>query len=286
MNAVTVEVIRDDGRCFLIDNKSWKIKSDGLEGFDFVEPEVTSEPNAYGDGSRLVASRVNDKDRTVSAVYKGSLSEKANQREVVRSFFNHKRSYKLVVEYMGMKKACEGYLYHFSLPTANIHRNLELTFTLLCTQPYMLSYDDFAKNIAQVDGGLEFDFEIPEEGTDFGHYTFNQTVIIENDGDVGTDMKVVLRATGPVTNPKLIKDDKFVRIIDTMKSGDEITIDLISKPCKITKNGVNIIGKTDRMSSFSKMAIDVGMNKISYNADDGYNNLEVYLYYNERYLGL
>ena len=283
---VNVEVRRSDGQSFFIDNETWKITNDGLDGFDFITPSVTTEANAFGDGSRLMAVRMPEKDRSVKAVYRGTLAEKAHQRQIVRQFFSHLYQYQVIVEYMGEKKYCEGVLYEMSCPTENIYQSLELQFTILSVQPYLLSYDDYNKNIAAFSGGLEFNFEIPEEGVDFGEYTFAKEITINNRGDVPTYCKAIFTALGDVTNPMLKKDDKFIKILDTMEAGDVIEMDLVSKPVKITKNGVNIIGKTDRQSSFNEMVFNVGQNVISYDADNGDNLLEVVLLYNERYTGI
>lgn len=286
VNEVLIEVKRDDGKSFFIDNMLWKITSDGLEGFDYLSPSVSTEANVFDDGSRYVGSRVEQIDRTIKCRFNDSLENKALQREFIRNFFNHKHKYQVIVDYMGQKKYCEGVLLKLSLPTENIYRPLELQFTILCYQPYMLSYDNFAKNIADVIGGLEFDFEITNDGLDFGEYSFSREVTIDNKGDVDTNLMFVLKAKGNVTNPKVVKGDKFVRLIDKLVVGDEVVFDLISKPVKITKNGQNVIGKTDRFSSFSQMKMNVGENVIKYDADDGYNNLDVFVYYNERYYGI
>lgn len=284
---VQIEVIRNDGREFFIDNITWKIHSDGLEGFDFIGPSVVTETNAFGDGSMTQGVTITEKDRTIKCRYRGELNEKARQRELVRSFFNPRYTFKVIVEYMGEKKYCEGTLYAMSCPTANIYQDLELQFTILSSEiPFLLSYDDFNKNIAAFTGGLEFNFEIPETGIDFGEYSFAKEITINNQGDVETYCKAIFTAKGDVTNPVLKKDDKFIRIIDTMEAGDVIEMDLVSKPVHITKNGVNIIGKTDRQSSFNEMVFNVGQNVISYDADNGDNLLEVVLIYNERYLGI
>ena len=80
---------------------------------------------------------------------------------------------------MGEKKYCRGRLYAYSLPTVNIYKDLELNFTILCTQPLLLSFDDFARNIAEIGGGLAFNFEIPETGVNFGTFTFAREIYID-----------------------------------------------------------------------------------------------------------
>lgn len=230
--------------------------------------------------------RIPTKERSVKAIFKGTLEQKSHEREALRLFFNYSHLFDVIVEYMGEKKYCQGRLYAYSLPTSNIYRDLELNFTILCTQPLLLSYNDYAKNIAQIEGGLQFNVEITSKGVEFGTFSFAREVKIENKGDTETYCRAIIEAYGDVENPKLFNKDKYVRLIDTLHKGDKLEIDLVSKPIKIRKNGVNCISKVDRTSSFNDLVIDVGQNTIGYGADTGDTNLSCTVYYNERYLGL
>ena len=128
---------------------------------------------------------------------------------------------------MGEKKYCRGRLYAYSLPTVNIYKDLELNFTILCTQPLLLSYDDFARNIAEIGEGLAFNFEIPETGVNFGTFTFAREIYIDNQGDTETYCRAVIEAFGDVTNPKLFNKDKYIRVLDTLHNGDVLEIGVI-----------------------------------------------------------
>ena len=91
MNKVRVIVRRDDGNEFEIDNqKRWRIpSSDGLDGFDYVAPSYTTQDNAFGNGARLIGSRIPTKERSVKTIFKGSLEEKREEREKLRRFFQY-----------------------------------------------------------------------------------------------------------------------------------------------------------------------------------------------------
>lgn len=282
---VKVKFVRDDFKEFVIDGDTWDIPCDGLIGFDFLENEISTENNAQGDGSYLTGTRIPQKDRTVNFML---LNPNLNEpmRQLVRSFFNVKHMFKCYVTYNNITKWCEGRLYSLSNPTKNIYERLEVSVTLLCSMPFMLSNDDFAKNIASITPNLEFDLVIPSDGVVFDSFAFAKEVKLENDGDVETYCKAVIVARGQVTNPKLIKDDKFTKINDTLEKGDVIIIDFVQKPCKITKNGKNIIRLVDRNSSFNDMKFDVGTNTIGYDADSGNNLMDVTIYYNKRYVGI
>lgn len=208
-------------------------------------------------------------------------------RQIVRGFFNMKHKFSVYITYQGVTRWCKGELYAVSLPTVKENGKLTLEVTMLCTMPFMLSEDNYAQNIALIEPKFDFPYnkELNEQW-EFSSYKFANKVELINDGDVETFCKAVITVKGNVTNPSLIKDDKYIRILDVLESGDVIIIDLEKQPVSITKNGENVIGKTDRTSSFNEMKFNVGTNMIGYDADDGSNMLDVTIYFNKRYLGI
>ena len=119
-----------------------------------------------------------------------------------------------------------------------------------------------------------------------GVYDFNKTVDIQNDGDVTTFPRVVIRSDGTVENPRISIGDKFVRFVDTLKQGDELVIDFEQRPPRVTLNGRNAINKVDRASSFTSFQIEAGDTTFEYDSDSGENVMSVSLYYWKRYLGI
>lgn len=281
-----VKVVRSDNMEFLIDDVLWRITNDGLEGWDTTDFSVTTDNKSFGDGSYIVADRVPERDRTVKAILTNkALSE--TMRQVTRAFFNPKYTYKVYLTYQNITKWCEGKLIAFSLPTENIHDYLNMQFTVLCPQPYLLSVDDFSKNIAEVVPRFGFPYvSFVEKGFIFSEYKFAKEVYIDNDGDVETYCKVVIHAKGDVKNPIIKKDDKFIKLLDTLKNGDVVVMDLVSQPVKITKNDENIIRLIDRKSSFTDIKFEVGNNVISFDAETGSSKIDVIIYFNKRYTGI
>jgi hypothetical protein len=68
-----------------------------------------------------------------------------------------------------------------------------------------------------------------------------------------------------------------------MVKDDVVIMDFTTPRVNITKNGVNIIGATDRTSDLSEMQLNIGDNVIGYSADDGDSSMEVSIYYNKLY---
>ena len=283
---VKVKIIRDDGKEFVIDHSIWGIPSDGLIGFDSVTNEVYTENMASGDGSRKTGARIAEKDRTIKArLMNRALNE--IQRHVVISFFNPKYSFKVYVTYQGRTRWCDGEQIGFSCPTANIYKPLEITWTILSTMPYLKSVDNYGENIAELIPMFGFPFRSLEGiGFGVGVYKFAKNVLIDNAGDVETFFQCSITATGDVKNPKIVKDNKYVRIIDELVEGDVYVIDFVARPPTVKKNGINAIGKIDRTSSLTGMSLEVGGARFGFDADTGSDNMRVEIYRYERFLGI
>lgn len=283
---VSLKIIRSDKQKFIIDGEIWGLSS--LEGFDHPSIEIFSEKNSIGDGSTVTGQRVSNVDRTFTAILKNkNLNE--IMRKVSISFFNPKYSYEVYITYQGQSRYFNGSILGFKCPNENVYKPIEITCTFLSESPYLKSIDDFGMDIASINPEFGFPYIScidTMNGFTFGSYNFAKTVDISNDGDVETYCKAVFTAKGNVTNPKLIKDLKYVRIIDTLVSEDVIEIDFTSNPPTVKKNGVNIIAKTDRTSSFTDMQLQTGSNTIGFSADVGENVLSVIIYYNKLYLGV
>ena len=294
---VVVRIVRDDGREFVIDGGDWKLESDGLAGWAELSHEVSTVDNAGYDGATVTSSRVGLSERTVTAVSRQG-SDAAAMRAYAVSFFNPKHEFDVHLTYQGRTRWCHGVQSGFSCPTGNVYQRVEITWTLLCPDPFLMSEGDFGKDIAEVVGKYGFPFSscVQASGGAYGHVfsdgfiaskrQFSPIVEITNDGDVDTWCRAVLVASGEVVNPKLTQGDEYVRIVTTMEEGDEVVIDFTHRPPTVTLNGENAIHLCDRTSSFTGMRMKPGKVELGYGADSGENMLSVSVFYHERYLGI
>lgn len=286
-NLVLINVKRSDGKNYIIGTGDWRILSDGLKGIDFPNFSVYSDKNGVGDGALLSGKRINDRDVQVKC---RSVDPKNNAsvRAAAISFFNPKYSFELYVTYQGVTRWAEAEVQGFSCPSENIHRPMTMTVKFYCKGGFLKSVDNFGKDIASVSAGFGFPF-IATKGPKSipvyaGIFNYNQEVVVTNDGDAPTYPRVTINFKGHVRNPRIYKDDNFVRILDNFVDGDSVVIDF--ENCTIHKNGVNWIHYIDRSSTFTEMGLAVGDSLIGFSADDGDANMSVYLYFNKLYLGL
>ncbi|MEF9968668.1 MAG: phage tail family protein, partial [Longicatena sp.] len=173
---------------------------------------------------------------------------------------------------------------------------LEGNITLKCPFPYWSDLDNFGKNIAAITPMFTFPLAFINfiEGKDkilkqqiMGYNSLSKEVLLNNKGDVPTGVEVhFIAKRGDVKNPKitLLSTGEFIEVIQDMKQGDVIVINTNVGHKGITKNGVNIFKEKNKLSSFFQL--EIGDNKISYDAVENYTNLDVRVYYTPKYLGV
>lgn len=292
---VKVRIVRSDGQELTLGDGDWRIPSDGLENWANLTYDVSSVEIPSYDGALVTSKRVSSQDRSIHAVCCGSDPYRIRERAI--RFFNPKYTFEAHITYMGRTLWTKGQQIGFKMSEWNIYKKPELDWSILCPNPYLLSEGNFGKDIAEIIPMFGFPFMsfLPEsDGSIPGFHTgfavslhaFAQDVDITNDGDVPSGMRVIIRANGDVTNPSVRVGDGYIRVLTPMQQGDEIEMDASSRPPKVTMNGQNAMQKLDRNSSILDMMIQVGETTIEYDADDGYQNMSVSVFFNKQYLGV
>lgn len=287
MTNVYLRIVRSDGKEFIADGKlsgdaDWGITK--LDGIGTITPENFTEDKAVGDGEIVNGKRFKGRTISFSFLAKNIFMNKVLRRAAV-SFFNSKYDFAVYVTYQGVTRWIDGVLDAIEIPSDSLRVQQSVSGEFRCPDPLFKSVDSFGADIAAITPLWTFEeIDDPDWGEPFDSYNYSKSVEITNDGDAEAYCRVVIRATGNVTNPKFMHGDAYIRIIDTMESGDVIEIDIINR--KITKNGKNILVKIDRKSNFVDMAFSVGDNVVSYDADVGETEMSVTLFYNKLYLGV
>lgn len=282
-DAVVARFVRDDGAELIADESEWGLTK--IAGAGELRLQVFTEDNAVGDGVTVTGKKVSARDLQIEAEVMDT-----SQNDVLRgramAFFNPKHIYRIYLTYLGRTRWIEGELSAFRAPSEYIYSKQSFSAYFICANPYWRSVDDFGQDIASETACWGFPYMAhPGYGVRVSYYNYDRKVVFQYPGDVPVYPVAVLQAVGQVINPKLIKDDVYIRILDTMEAGDVIEI-AFSPYVRIRKNGANILNKVDRTSNFTGLQMRPGVNTISYAADGGDNNLHVILRYNNQYLGV
>lgn len=290
---VKARIVRSDGQEMTLGDGEWRIPKDGLENWANLPYSVSSVEIPSYDGALVTSKRVSAVDRTITAV-----AMKSDESEALRAlaikFFNPKFSFSVYLTYMGRTRWCRGEQIGFKASEGNIYENVEITWTLLCPNPYLLSVNDFGRDIAEVVPRFGFPWgsyagEQPApvaRGFIVGERVFQKKVEIGNDGDVPSGMVATITAKGDVLNPLVRIGDGTVRIITAMSAGDVAVLDASSRPPRLTINGENAMHLLDRNSSILDMMIQPGKTTVEYDADDGDQYMSVNISYYKQYLGV
>lgn len=293
-----MRVVRSDGQEMSFgDGTQWVLSINGMEDWIALDYDVTTSENVLSDGSSVVGKRVQEKDRTMEAVYWGR--DRKGVRDEVIPFFNPKFSFKAYVTYFGRTRWCEGEQIGFDCPMVMENTPPKIMWTLLCPDPYLRS--EYGNENSLTDSAPMFGFPfvshirepLPDgtrypEGFLASKTLFDGLNTIYNTGDVETYYKIRCECKGVVKNPKFTKDGKFVKLLGNFGDKDVIEIDFEAAPPRVTVNGENRIQDTSRDSNFIGMQMQVGENVFNYTCDNAANRpfMSVQINFWKKYLGV
>lgn len=168
-------------------------------------------------------------------------------------------------------------------------------FQITGTAPNPLFSDNAESRSAFVTTDACFHFplvistSLEDGGIVFGKRTASLIAKIINNGSVAIGMKIVFKANGTIVNPGLINvntQEEFI-INKTLVAGEEIQINT-----NVGKKGVKgRVGNAEFSNYFmykdidsTWLQLDIGDNLFRYNADEGIENLDVFVYFHNQYL--
>lgn len=131
--------------------------------------------------------------------------------------------------------------------------------------------------------------DLPDGGIVFGKRSESLIVSVINEGAVSVGMKIIFKANGTVTNPSLINvstQEKFT-INKTLIAGEEIEVNTNIGEKRVRgkvegQDYTNYFMYKDIDSPW--LQLEIGNNLFRYNADEGIDNLDVFVYFKNRYL--
>ncbi len=283
MMNVKIKIIRSDSKQLIFDGTNWGITA--LEGIGTPEIQIFTEDKALGAGEIVTGKRLSSREISFTANVKNKRLNDVLRNQAL-NFFNPQYTYSIYITYMNNEKWIDGELLKVDISSANIYKPVSVNVSFLSADTYFKSLDEYGKNIASITSNFGFPYvSIINKGFVFSKYNFAQEVLIENDGDVDTNYcKIIITANGSVKNPYIMKDDYKIKINDILELNDIYEIDFVKH--KVYKNGVNAMVNIDRTSDIYNVMLQVGDNQVSFNADDGSNNMDVSIYFNKLYLGV
>ena len=274
------------GKTFVVD------RAYELLGCEASAYTLNTQPNAQLDGATMINNNIEPRDISISAI----CDEKT--RDFIGRFFNPKKDIKVTIKYENVTRWISGRVTEFNFIRNHVNNRNAFTVVITCADPFFRDMDDFGKNIANIVKQFAFPFISPLSAHQYtevtqnwikghisGYRQFNTKLTLENRGDVEAGAIFRIEAKDAVSNPKIIHNDsEYIRLRLTLKKGDVLTINTNRGEKRIELNGENAFRYIDRNSELFQL--QTGANEIEYDADAGYMNMGVYIYYTPRYLGI
>lgn len=297
-----LRIVRSDGaELYATGNFStngWTVAWQGMQDFLSLPLSISTSANVLTDGSTLVSKRVDECERTASIVYVGT-RPRAEVRDQALSFFNPKFSFEVHVTHLGRTRWCEGELAEVSCPIREDRRPCEVTFTLLCLDPYLRSEDGNENSLTDAAPMFGFPYvshvkqKLPNGekypvGFLASKMLYDGMNTVYNSGDVPAMYRVHVDFEGYVLSPTITKDGKHVQVIYDFYDGDTLDIDFTAAPPTVEINGENAIGQCSRDSNFTGMEMTVGPNIFNYTCENTANRpyMKVQILFHKNYLGV
>ena len=290
-----LRIVRSDGAemvCSMMSDRGWKVAQDGMDDFIDMQLDVVTSANVLTDGSTLVSKRVGEVERTCSIFYAGDAAPSTVRNECL-SFFNPKHSFEVHVTHLGVTRWCEGELVEVKCELKPGNHPCELTFTLLCLDPYMRGEDIHDETMTDASPMFTFPFQcfVPNASIPSGCVSsfrvYDGLNTIYNNGGIPSPFRITAQFEAEVKNPTFHTNGNFVKLVNVFEEGQELVIDFMAAPPKVEIEGENAIQMCSRDSVFVGQVLDVGANRFWYEAESGdINTMKVSIVYYERYMGV
>lgn len=313
MEYPTIRIVREDGlgednpTFTMGKGRTWEVVYEGLENFDGVEYEVSTQDYAQYDGARLLNERTTTVDRTISAV---GLGDPATLRAQAEAFFIPRRQYEVHVSTSYQERYTVGRQYAFKLTVDNKRGAQLLEWTFLSLDPMWLSEDAKSFDLVEADPHFGFPFISFEEAyslqPEAGALDAEEVAPVSSIkgficGVVANRIEMVneggamaypvfrVTASDTVVNPTITIEnasgEEVCRIAFdglTLQDGDVLIIDFSARPTTFELNGENVSAKVTAGSTLTA-GIDVGEFTVTWYADEGDAALSIVPTIHERY---
>lgn len=285
--AVHIYFTRSDGKELRFDDAPMGVVA--LEGVDAPKVEVFTEKNAIGDGDVVTGKRVAARTITIEASTRIT-SLNIQMRALMASFFNPTHTFDVKFIYGDLTRTARGCeIQAMQMPTRNIYERLRITITFLAPNGYLegggIDGGDINSVLPRLGWPMVFIAD-NAKGMLWGEFEFAQGVTFNNDGDAPTYIRAIMSVSGSdtVQNPTLHHGEAFVRVMTTIRRGDELEIDTEKRIVRL--NGTNVLNLVSKDSNFAAMEMGVGPQSFGFSADTHEDQLSVRIYYAKRYYSL
>ncbi len=221
---------RSDNKEFVIDDESKEWRATKIEGIDAPTTNIYTETPAIGTGEIVTGKYTGRRDITVAA-HRSSQEDIGTARNKVLEFFNPDDTYTMEITYNSKTLYIDCELLNYSLPTENIYKPLDLTFTMLCPQPYFYDNNTVSATIGN-DGRPERQF------TNDGQIDVSPIITItQENSELEFELTFITINIGTTNVIRIVLDDSFKSPPSTGRPSSKYILDTANGT--LTEYGTN-----------------------------------------------
>ena len=265
--------------------------TDSVTGLNDIRNEIYSFSSMGQDGESYIGNRIKSRDIDITGRIRATgKDEQLRCKRLLNHIINPHLSATLTYIYGDYVRVIDCKVENS--PTFS-HKPIftEFNISFVCLDPFWRNKHESRDDIASWIGAFEFELEILEGGIELGYREPSLIVNVCNSGDVKTGMRIDFRATGTVSNPRLLNVDtlEFIAFNNlTLTTGDVLSVSTYygKKDVALIRNGVkyNAFKYLDVDSTY--LQLELGDNLLRYEAQTNQDALEVSIYHNDRFLGV
>lgn len=253
----------------------------GIEASSYTINTTSSEQ----DGATPTSTKVEPREITIIGDIEKNEKESENRDYLLR-FFNPKQEGEMFITRNNIERKISYKVSSFGFATNKMYEYADFTLVLDCIEePYFLDAKNRGNYLTLISPQFAFPLAICPNKI-MGYKTFKPVMPLVNDGDEETGIEIIAIAKrGKVDNLKFILNNKeHIKVNETLNQWDELRINTNPRKKSVTLNGVNIINKIDRNSTFFNLRI--GKNILKYECDNGSTNVDINVQFYRKYLGI
>lgn len=254
----------------------------GIEATSYTINTASSEQ----DGANVTSVKVEPREITITGDIEKNDKELDNRDYLIR-FFNPKQTGEMFITRNNIARKIQYEVSSLDFATNKMYDYIDFTLVLECTEdPYFSDAKNSGNYLTLISPQFTFPLAICPTKI-MGYKMFKPVMPLVNNGDKEVGLEIIATAKrGKVDNLKFILNNKkYIQINNvTLNQWDVLKINTNPRKKSVTLNGVNIINKIDRNSTFFNLRI--GKNILKYECDNGSTNIDIDVQFYRKFLGI
>lgn len=248
-------------------------------GIDTLQVSLSQATGIDQVGATIQSANVQPRPVTVSGIFVGELQR--NNKERLLSIVRPDLTAKLYADdyYLSVRPT--------STPTIDASTKFaRFQFSVLAAYPYWQKDENAKVELSAIEYGFKFPWNISKEYF-FGRIVETQFFTIVNSGQLPVPFTVTFFALSDCVNPKItnVNTGKFLAINKNLISGERVVVEITHERTYVTSSvDGDIRGALSLKSTLNRL--EVGDNVLKPEADEGKEQLEVYLDFATEIVGI